>query len=79
MGLVTGILTLPFAPARMVVWLGGVIRDQVEHELYDPAVIRRQLEELDEARSAGRIDEQEAARQEQDLLDRLFRSSGPTG
>jgi hypothetical protein len=42
-------------------------------------VIRRQLEELDEAKAAGRISEEEAARREQELLSRLIQlSTGAT-
>ncbi|MFG2041821.1 gas vesicle protein GvpG [Dactylosporangium sp. NPDC048998] len=79
MGLVSGILTLPFAPVRGVVWLGNVLREQAEHQLYDPNVIRRQIEEIEEARAEGRIGEEEAARQEEELLGRLFRPSGAGG
>ncbi|MEV4515447.1 gas vesicle protein GvpG [Dactylosporangium sp. NPDC049525] len=74
MGLISGILTLPLAPVRVVFWLGDVLREQAEHQLYDPGVIRRQLEDLEDARAAGRVGEEEADRQEQELLDRLFRS-----
>lgn len=79
MGLFSGILTLPLAPLRVVLWLGDVLREQVEYQLYDPKVIQRQLEEIEEARAAGRISEDEAARQEHELLSRLFQRSGPTG
>jgi cytochrome c-type biogenesis protein CcmH/NrfG len=78
-GLVSAILTLPLAPVRAVIWLGEVLRDQVEHELYDPNVIRRQLEEIEEARAAGRMSEEDAARQEQELLSRLIQPSGSGG
>lgn len=72
MGLISGILTLPLAPIRVVLWLGEVLQEQVNRELYDPAVIRRQLEELDEARAAGLISEEEAAQREEELLSRLI-------
>lgn len=76
MGLIGGILTLPFAPVRMALWVGELIREQVEHQLYDPAVIRRQIEQLDEDRSAGRIAPAEADRQQQELIARLVRPVG---
>ncbi|MER7008162.1 gas vesicle protein GvpG [Dactylosporangium sp. NPDC000555] len=79
MGLVSGILTLPLAPVRVVLWLGEVLRDQAEHQLYDPNVIRRQIEELEEARADGRIREEDANRQEEELLGRLLRPSGAGG
>ena len=72
MSLISAIFTLPLAPVRGVVWVGEVLQEQAERELYDPAVIRRQLEELDEARAAGRISEEEAAEWEEELLSRLL-------
>jgi hypothetical protein len=79
MGLVTGLLTLPLAPVRGVVWLAERIRDQAEQELYDPAAIRRQLAQVDEARAAGELSEDEAAELQDELLGRLtsVRSVGP--
>ncbi|GAB3841753.1 gas vesicle protein GvpG [Dactylosporangium cerinum] len=76
MGLIGGIVTLPFAPVRMALWVGELIREQVEHELFDPAVIRSQIEQLDEDRSAGRIAPAEADRQQRELIARLVRPVG---
>ncbi|WP_433088458.1 gas vesicle protein GvpG [Dactylosporangium sp. CA-052675] len=76
MGLITAILTAPLAPVRVVVWAGELIRDQVNHELFDPGVIRRQIQQIDEARAAGRIDPAEADRRQQELISRLL---GPVG
>jgi cytochrome c-type biogenesis protein CcmH/NrfG len=70
-GLVGAILTLPLAPARLAVWVGEVVREQVEHEWYDPAVVRRRLSEVDEAAAAGRIDDEEADRRRRELIGRL--------
>jgi Gas vesicle protein G len=72
MGLVTGLLTLPLAPVRNIVWLAERIREQAEAEYYDPAAVRRWLAALDEARAAGEITEEEAAAQEDELLSRLL-------
>ncbi|XVQ15054.1 gas vesicle protein GvpG [Spirillospora sp. CA-255316] len=72
MGLLTGLLTLPLAPVRGVVWVAARIRDQAEQEFYDPVVIRRQLAEVDAALAAGEISEEEAAELQDLLLDRLW-------
>jgi hypothetical protein len=40
----------------------------VERELHDPAVVRRRLEEVEEARAAGRISEEEEARRTEEIL-----------
>ena len=72
MGLLTGLLGLPLAPVRGVVWLAEQIRDHAEEKFYDPVRIRAQLERVDEARRAGDISEEEAADLENELLQRLM-------
>ena len=72
MGLITGLLTLPLAPVRGTVWLAERIQEQAEAELYDEDVIRAQLMEIDAAREAGEIDEEEATQAEDQLLERLI-------
>ncbi|ROO85586.1 gas vesicle protein GvpG [Actinocorallia herbida] len=71
MGLVTGLVTLPLAPVRGVVWLAECLRDEAERQLYDPAEIRRELAEVARAREADELTEAEADALEQALLDRL--------
>ncbi|MFD6677171.1 gas vesicle protein GvpG [Rhodococcus zopfii] len=73
MGLISSIFTLPIAPIRAVLWLGEVIQDQVEQQLHDPAAIRRELEEIDEAAAAGHITEDEKAAAQQAVLNRMIR------
>ncbi|GGM44532.1 gas vesicle protein GvpG [Dactylosporangium sucinum] len=79
MGLVSAILTLPIAPVRAVVWVGDVLREEVERQMFDPAVIRRELQAVDSARAEGRIDPADADRLERELVGRLVRPtpSGP--
>lgn len=72
MGLITGLLTLPLAPVRGTVWLAERIQEQAEQELYDEEAIRAQLMEIDAAREAGEIDEEEATQAEDALLERLI-------
>jgi Gas vesicle protein G len=71
-GLITGLLTLPLAPVRGTVWLAERIKEQAEAEYYDEKVIRAQLMEIDAAREAGEISEEEAAQAEDQLLERLI-------
>jgi cytochrome c-type biogenesis protein CcmI len=79
MGLFTGLLTLPLAPMRGVMWLAERIQEQAEQQMYDPAAVRRQLAEVDRARTAGELSDEEAAELEDELLSRLMtaRSRGP--
>jgi hypothetical protein len=72
MGLITGLLGLPFLPIRGVIWLAEQIRDAAEDQYYDPAKIRAQLEWVDEARRSGELSEEECAELENELLQRLM-------
>ncbi|HEX6447698.1 MAG TPA: gas vesicle protein GvpG [Streptosporangiales bacterium] len=72
MGLFTGLLTLPLAPVRGVVWVAEQVREQAERELYDPAVIRERLAEIERAVDEGEIDPDEAAELEERLIARLM-------
>lgn len=72
MGLLTGLLGLPLAPVRGVLWVAEQVKDQAEEQYYDPVRIRTQLERVDEARRAGEVSEEEAAELENELLQRLM-------
>jgi hypothetical protein len=76
MGLITGLLTLPLAPVRGTVWIAERVLEQAESELYDERAIRAQLMEIEAAREAGEIGEQEAAQAEDILLERLIAARG---
>jgi hypothetical protein len=75
-GLITGLLTLPLAPVRGTVWIAERILEQAEAELNDEGAIRAQLMEIDAAREAGTISEEEAAEAEDILLARLIAARG---
>jgi hypothetical protein len=72
MGLITGLLTLPLAPVRGVVWLAEQIADYAEDQYYDPVNIRAELERVEEARQSGELSEEECAEWENELLRRLM-------
>jgi Gas vesicle protein G len=75
-GLITGLLTLPLAPVRGTVWIAERILEQAEAELDDEGAIMTRLMEIDAAREAGEIGEQEAAEAEDVLLERLIAIRG---
>lgn len=72
MGLVTGLLGLPLLPVRGVMWLAEQVLEQAEEQYYDPARIRAQLEQVDEARRSGELSEEECVEIENELLQRLM-------
>ncbi|MFF3419711.1 gas vesicle protein GvpG, partial [Streptomyces sp. NPDC002698] len=71
MGLITGLLTLPIAPVRGVVWVAEKLNDAAERELRDPGVLRAQLALLNRELEDGDISLEEFEREEERLLDRL--------
>jgi chorismate mutase len=71
-GLISGLLGLPVAPLRGAVWAAEQVRQQAEEEFYDPARIKAQLEEVDRARSAGELSDDEATAIEDELVERLL-------
>lgn len=79
MGLFTGLLTLPLAPVRGVMWVAEQIHEEARREWDDPAVIRQRLEEVEQAREAGEITDEEATEQENELVDRLMAAGPPIG
>jgi hypothetical protein len=75
-GLISGLLTLPLAPVRGTVWIAERILEQAEAELDDEGAIMTRLMEIDAAREAGEIGDQEAAEAEDVLLERLIAIRG---
>jgi hypothetical protein len=74
MGLITGLVGLPLAPLRGTIAVAEKILEQAEEQYYDPASIRRQIEEVDRAREAGTLTDDEATQLEDELVDRLMES-----
>jgi chorismate mutase len=60
----------------VVVWLAEQVLEQAEEQYYDPARIRAQLEQVDEARRTGELSEEECAEIENELLQRLMHRRG---
>jgi hypothetical protein len=79
MGLITGLLTLPLAPVRGTVWLAERIQEQAETELYDENAIRDALLELEAARQAGTLEEEQIAEAEDALIERMMAGRGFAG
>jgi cytochrome c-type biogenesis protein CcmH/NrfG len=81
MGLLSELLLLPLAPARVALWSIGQVVDSAEREYYDPATIRRELADLSRQLDAGLISVEEFDRREDQILDRLEQGQqrSPTG
>jgi hypothetical protein len=72
MGLLTGLLGLPLAPVRGTIAVAEQVLSQAEEAYYDPAVIKRQLEAVDNLHEAGALSDAEASWWEEELLQRLI-------
>jgi glutamyl-tRNA reductase len=68
----TLLFRLPLLALRGVVQLGEVLYDHAEQQLRDPASVRRQLEQAEQAHAAGEISEEELARVQAQAVNRLL-------
>jgi hypothetical protein len=71
-GLFTGLLTLPLLPVRGVAWIAEVVAEEAALEQEMLASPERALADLEAARAAGEITEEEFAAREGALLDAIF-------
>jgi Gas vesicle protein G len=74
MGLITSLLTWPLAPVRGVAWIAEQVRQEAERQWMDPAAIQEALDDVQARREAGLIDDAEADRLEDELIERLLAS-----
>ncbi|MBY8882225.1 c-type cytochrome biogenesis protein CcmI [Actinacidiphila acidipaludis] len=79
MGLVSGVILLPLAPVRGVMWIAEQIQQEAARRTDDPAALRRRLAEVDRARENGELSAEEAASEEEELVRRLLASGPPLG
>lgn len=53
------LVRLPFLPVTGLVRIAELIADEADRQLFDPAVVRRRLEEAAQAHAAGLITDEE--------------------
>ena len=78
MDLLTLLFRLPLMPLRGFVQLAGILHEQAERELRDPASVRRQLEEAEEARVSGEMSDQDVADVEGQAVGRVLSTPADT-
>ena len=71
MGLISGVFGAPLVPVKGFLRIARLIQQQVDQELHDPAAVRKQLEEIDRAASAGELSEQEQRAAEEMVIERM--------
>lgn len=67
----TLLFRLPLLPLQGVLRLGEVIQQEAERQLYDPATVRRELEQIEQAVKSGQLSEGEAARAQEEAVTRF--------
>jgi hypothetical protein len=72
MGLITGLLTLPLAPVRGVVWVAEVLAEEAQRELDEANSPQRALAELEAARATGELSDEQFEELHEQLLDEIF-------
>lgn len=71
MGLFTTLITLPLAPVRGVAWIAEQVAEEADRQMFDEARIRGELSQLELDHDEGRVDDQQRAAIEDELLKRL--------
>ena len=79
MGLFTGMLLLPLAPARGVVWLAEQLQQEAERQWTDPAAVRAELERIEQAHRDGLLSDAERDELADRVVERLLTRSAPDG
>ena len=72
MNLLTLLFRLPLMPLRGFVQLAEILHDQAERELRDPASVRRQLEDAQQAQVSGEMSDRDLAHVEGQAVGRLL-------
>lgn len=74
---VTLLFRLPLLPVRFLIQLGQIIQQEVEEQQHDPASVRRQLEDIEEARVSGEISDPDLVQAEAQAVGRLIKPARP--
>ena len=72
MGPLTLLLKLPFLPLIEVIRIAEIIRQETERQYYNPAAVRRELEEAQQQWASGDISEDDMSRVEYAATSRLY-------
>jgi len=77
MGLISGLLTLPLAPVRGVVWVAETLEEEAQRQLDELHSPERRLAELDVRRSTGEVTDEEAEAIEAEIVEAMLGRETP--
>lgn len=75
MGLIKELVLLPAAPVRFSVWVASKVAEDAEREHFSTGAGVRRLQEIEEAREEGRLDEDTAAELEGQVLEQQLEAA----
>lgn len=67
----TLLFRLPLLPLQGVLRLGELLQEEAERQLRDPATVRRELEQIQQAAESGQMSEEEAAQMQEEAVTRF--------
>jgi hypothetical protein len=76
-GLIKELVLLPVAPLRFTVWVADQVAQEAERQQFSPGARVQQLEEVEEAREKGELDEEEAADIEGEIIEQHVSPATP--
>jgi Gas vesicle protein G len=76
-GLIKELVLLPVAPLRFTVWVADQVAEEADRQQYSPEAGMQQLEEIEEARERGELDEQEAGELEGEIIEQQVSRAQP--
>ncbi len=68
MGVLKELVLLPIAPLRFTVWVADQVAQEADRRQFSAPAVMQQLDELEQARERGELDEDRAAQLEGELL-----------
>jgi hypothetical protein len=75
-GLISGLLTLPLAPVRGVAWISELLAEEALRQQTELSSPQRALVELEAARAAGELTEEEFDELETELIEQILTRGG---
>jgi hypothetical protein len=77
-GLIKELVLLPVAPLRFTVWVAEQVADEADRQQYSVGAGVQQLDELEEAREKGELDEEEAEELEGEVIEQQLSGAPST-
>ena len=69
MGLIKELVLLPAAPLRFTLWVAEAVADEAERREYSPAAGVQKIQQIEEARERGELDEEKAEELEGEIIE----------